>query len=335
MTVQGLRQKFIFSVILGIAVVLALSIYGDGSALLPTFKRFAWAYLPLILGLTLGNYALRFVKWHYYLDQLRVAISFEDSLTIFTAGLSMAVTPGKAGEVLKPILLRLRTGSAISRTVPVIVAERLTDGIAMVILALTGLLLSRQAWQVLVASVLLAGVLVGLLGSSKGSDVLRRLALKVPFLKARTAHLEAFLASSRTLFSPRSLSIGVALGVVSWSGEAFAFYLVLLGLGFHASWLLLVKAIFILCTSTLVGSLSMLPGGLGAVDASVTGLLLLLVRASRAKAAAATLLIRFCTLWFGVAIGLLTLFLFRNRFALTGLGALQGEEISPAPVPGS
>ena len=59
-----------------------------------------------------------------------------------------------------------------------------------------------------------------------------------------------------------------------------------------------------------------MPGGLGAADASVTGLLLLLVRAapmSQPVAVAATLLIRFCTLWFGVLLGLPALLLFGRR----------------------
>jgi uncharacterized membrane protein YbhN (UPF0104 family) len=54
----------------------------------------------------------------------------------------------------------------------------------------------------------------------------------------------------------------------------------------------------------------MLPGGLGAAEASIAGLLLLLVHDPRMTpelAAAATLLVRFATLWFGVLLGLIGL----------------------------
>jgi uncharacterized protein (TIRG00374 family) len=104
--------------------------------------------------------------------------------------------------------------------------------------------------------------------------------------------------------------VAVGLGLISWAGECLAFYLVLLGLGFAPDTTLLLQATFILAMATLVGAASMLPGGLGAADASVTGLLLLLVRAapmSQPVAVAATLLIRFCTLWFGVLLGLVAL----------------------------
>lgn len=319
---------------LGVAVVLALTLYGDASAMASTLGTFRWWLLPLILGLTLVNYGLRFVKWHFYLGQIGASARRGDSLAIFTAGLSMAMTPGKVGEVLKPFLLKLRTGTPMARSVPVVIAERLTDGIAMVVLAFVGLLLSHQAWQVFIAALVLAGLAVGLLGTRSGSAVLHKLSVRVPFIAARTAQVEAFTSSSRVLFTPRNLTLAIALGVVSWSGEAVAFYFVLVGLGIHGSALLAVQATFILCTSTLVGSLSLLPGGLGAVDASVTGLVLLVIHASRAKAAAATLIIRFCTLWFGVAVGLFALFLFRGRFAI-GTAPSRAEELEAVSPVGS
>jgi uncharacterized protein (TIRG00374 family) len=61
----------------------------------------------------------------------------------------------------------------------------------------------------------------------------------------------------------------------------------------------------VLAVSTLVGSASTLPGGLGAAEASITALLLLTVTSDHAVAAAATLLIRLATLWFGVTLGLI------------------------------
>jgi uncharacterized membrane protein YbhN (UPF0104 family) len=316
---EGLQGKFVFSLILGVAVVFALSLYANGSQLLATLRHFNWALIPLVLGLTLFNYALRFLKWHFYLGQIGARVSRMDSFAIFTAGLSMAMTPGKVGEVLKPVLLRLRTGVPVSRSTPIIMAERLTDGLAMIILALGGLALSHAAWQILLLSLLLAVTVVGLLGSTRGGAIVLHIAERLPFVGPRLTLVEAFLHSSRQLFTPRNLLFAVSLGVISWAGEAAAFYLVLTGIGFHPSMLLLIQATFVLATSTLVGSLSLLPGGLGATDASVAGLLILVVHAARAKAAAATLIIRFCTLWFGVGIGLLALFIFRHRLHREGM----------------
>jgi uncharacterized protein (TIRG00374 family) len=81
-------------------------------------------------------------------------------------------------------------------------------------------------------------------------------------------------------------------------------YLVLRGLGVPAGWDTLSKAVFILSFSTVIGAVSTLPGGLGAAEISIAGMLGLLLTLPAGTAAAATLLIRFCTLWFGVALGL-------------------------------
>jgi hypothetical protein len=42
----------------------------------------------------------------------------------------MVLSPGKVGELLKPYLLSERTGVPMTQTIPALVTERLTDGIA-------------------------------------------------------------------------------------------------------------------------------------------------------------------------------------------------------------
>jgi uncharacterized protein (TIRG00374 family) len=79
---------------------------------------------------------------------------------------------------------------------------------------------------------------------------------------------------------------------------------------------LLMVAIFVLAVSSLAGGISMLPGGLGVADASVAGMLLVLIdepEMTDSLAVAATLIIRFATLWFAVLIGALMLLVLRRR----------------------
>jgi uncharacterized membrane protein YbhN (UPF0104 family) len=58
-----------------------------------------------------------------------------------------------------------------------------------------------------------------------------------------------------------------------------------------------------------------LPGGLGSADLSILGLIFALVTRNTTIAGAATLLIRFCTLWFGVSLGAIGLLIFRRSLA--------------------
>jgi uncharacterized membrane protein YbhN (UPF0104 family) len=318
-----LRRRFVLSLLFGLLVVTALSFVGDAPRVLGALRHFAWGLVPAILALTACNYVLRGVKWLYYLRLIGVPIARGEGAAIFACGLSMAMTPGKVGELLKAWLLRARAGTPMAVSAPVILAERLTDGGAMLILASAGLLLYRHGWQVLAVFALVAVAAVCVVQSRPLSLRILAALEGVPALAPRAHHLRAFYESAYVLLGGRALLAALAIGVISWSGECVAFFLVLVGLGFEPSGGLLIRAAFVLATSTLVGSASLLPGGLGAAEASSVALLRLVLPLSNATAVAATLLIRFCTLWFGVCVGVVSLLLFRERL---GLNARPGTE---------
>jgi uncharacterized protein (TIRG00374 family) len=69
----------------------------------------------------------------------------------------------------------------------------------------------------------------------------------------------------------------------------------------------LADTIAVFSLGSLAGALSLLPGGLGVAETSMTGLIRVLGDVPKAAAAAATVLIRLATLWFAVAVGLLAL----------------------------
>jgi uncharacterized protein (TIRG00374 family) len=119
------------------------------------------------------------------------------------------------------------------------------------------------------------------------------------------------------LLNWRILLISTLLSLVSWGCECFAFYYVLTGLGLEGTALLLLQATFIFAASTLFGLVSFLPGGLGASEVSSAGLLIALLGVSASVATAATIIIRFCTLWFGVSLGVGALIWFGHRYRAT------------------
>jgi uncharacterized protein (TIRG00374 family) len=309
-------RKLLLSAGFGIVVLAVLALIGDAPRVWTVLKTFPLSYLPAILLLTSWNYLLRFGKWHFYLQRLHIPAGWRDSVGIFACGLSMAITPGKAGELLKSLLLRRQVGTPIAASAPIVLSERLTDGLAMVCLAATGLGLYHQAVRPLALLVAVSLIVVVL---SQLPTVRHRL---IPWLQnhprfSRWADSIGHLyASARTLLSPPILLLAVGIGLLSWSGECVAFYLVLQGLGLHGGWTLLNQAAFVLAISTLIGSASLLPGGLGTAETSSTALLLAVTHTSLSVAVAATVLIRLCTLWFGVTIGVISLWIYRRRFSL-------------------
>ena len=104
-TGSPLSRRLIFGLLLGFIVFVALILVGDIRQIGSEMRSFPWQIMPAVLGLTLWNYLLRFIKWHYFLKQVKVPnLPVLESARLFVAGFPLAVTPGKVGETLKGVL---------------------------------------------------------------------------------------------------------------------------------------------------------------------------------------------------------------------------------------
>jgi uncharacterized membrane protein YbhN (UPF0104 family) len=239
-------------------------------------------------------------------------ISVSDSLAIFLAGFTLTMTPGKLGEVLKSFLLRQRCDVAVSYTASVVVAERLTDVIGMALLASVGLAAYPFGWQTLAAATIACGAFVLLIQQRGLCLRLLNQVAGLPGLGRFAVPATNLYNSSYLLFQWRPLTAAIVLAVVAWLGECLAFFLVIVGLGQPSSLPLLLQSTFIYAVASLVGALSFLPGGLGATEGSMAVMLTQICGLGRDLAIAATLLIRFATLWFAVLVGIIALAVFQS-----------------------
>lgn len=311
----GITRRIITGLVFGFLTLLTLVLLGDIRQVGSQVAGFRWQLYPAVLGLTLFNYLLRFLKWHFYLGQIGVRnLGLLESARLFVAGFPLAVTPGKAGEVLKAVWLRQAAGAPIPSGISVVLAERISDGLAVLFLSTLGVIGYPQYWPEFFAilAILLTFVIVSQIRPL--ALALLNWGLRVPVVKRFIPSLQEFYESSFQLFRPRSLITGVGLGAVSWLGEGTGMYLILLGLGVEPGWKAYGIAVFALSFSIVIGAASTLPGGLGASELSISGMLALLLGVSADLSAAATLLIRFATLWFGVSLGLLVWAFSRDLF---------------------
>jgi uncharacterized protein (TIRG00374 family) len=305
------------AIIVGVVIFLsAFLLIGDTREIGQALDHFSWWLLPPALLLTLWNYGLRFAKWQLYLRQLDVrGLPVGISLLVFLSAFAMSITPGKVGELLKCVLLRQFTGAPVSRSTAIVVAERLTDGLAMIILASAGVLqFTLGRWVIGIA--IIGGVCaIALLRRPIWFRLVIRKLPAIPLLTTVERHTESFLEASGALLRPRPLLLGAGMGIIAWLGECAALYLILVGLGLTPSWDLFAVAVFTLSISSLAGALSMVPGGLGVAEASVAAMLVVLVAddaMNRGLAVAAALLIRLATLWFAVVLGAIALVIVRR-----------------------
>ena len=61
--IARLKRRFPYGLILGVAVIAAVTLASNGPALAGMRSRCDWRLMPIVIGLTLANYLLRFGKW--------------------------------------------------------------------------------------------------------------------------------------------------------------------------------------------------------------------------------------------------------------------------------
>ena len=285
--------------VLAVVTFLGLFLVGETRAVLEALAAVElWTVPAALLLVTLG-YGVRFLKWEYYLRTLDVEVPLRTSALVFFSGLMLTVTPGKLGELWKAWFLRDLEDVPASTTTSVVGAERVTDVLALTAFASLGIFVYRQSLIVLVgvASAFLVGLGV-LQWRSLCLGLLER-SRNVPVVGRYAPELRTFYEGAYSLFRPRPLSVATGLSLVSWGLEGLAFWLVLEGFGAAATPAL---GLFVFGLGSVVGALSMLPGGLAATEASMVGVLLAFGYAP-AVAAGATLLVRVLTLWYGAIFG--------------------------------
>lgn len=150
-------------------------------------SRFHFYYLSLILLLAFTNYIVRCPKWEYYLRRLSMNVPVRDSLTIFFSGLTMCITPGKVGELLKSYLLKKSKGTPISYSIPVVIMERVTDLISILLLMFLGILSFKYGWKTFILGCGFIIICLLFLNSKRGLQIL----FKLPRLSKSSISLKA------------------------------------------------------------------------------------------------------------------------------------------------
>ena len=315
---QRLTRRLIAATVLGAVVFAALAAYGDLQELGSNLRRYRWEYFIAGLGLATANYVLRFIRWQYYLATLGIplgphGVQVGDSARIFVAGFVMSITPAKVGEVFKSVLLQDSHGIPLARTAPIVVAERLTDLLALVLLtALGSTAMIGRAEVALVGAAVVVIVWVACAYRPVAQWVFDTLA-RVPFFARRERGIRDAYESLHGLLRPRVLATASAIAMVSWALECVS--LLVIARGFAGAALGLLESTFAYGAPTLVGALALLPGGLGATEASMTGVLRTLTDPplSLAVATAITILVRLATLWWAVVLGVGALIWHRSQ----------------------
>ena len=303
------KTSKLWSIILASVIIyLIIGIYADLEKLTQAMKEFYWPYLFILFALTTVNYLLRYIKWDFFLKKAGIHLNLKENLFVFFSGLSMIITPGKMGEIWKAWLIKDIKGVELSKTIPVVIVERITDVLGLVILSLFGILYYKQSTDLILIFALLTLIFFTSIKSKRISNkIISTLETK---MEKYAENIRTMHKTFQKITTPKDLIIMSLLSAFAWFFECLGMYLVVLG--FQQS-INIILATFIFSFASLAGAISMIPGGLGVAEATILGFLQL-YGIPQTTSAGIAIIVRLGTLWYGALMGLCIYLLFRKKY---------------------
>ena len=284
-----------------------MGIYADFRDLISAIEHFNWIFFILMIVLTTFAYFIRFIKWNFFLKSIEIHLNIKDNLFVFFSGLGMIITPAKIGEIWKGWLIKDINGESLSKTVPVVIIDRVTDLIGLIILSALGILYYKGGAYILITLIIIfIGFFIAIKSeriSSKIISILEKRAGKYS-KDIKTMH-QTFIR----LMNPKNMTLMSFLSVFAWFFECLALFFVVIGFGQSINVLI---STFIFSFASLAGAVSMIPGGLGVAEATISGLLQYFGLSATISVGVA-IIIRFGTFWYGAILGFLVYLIFKNK----------------------
>ena len=302
---KSLFDNLVIFAIIIIIFYIAILIYSDINAIADKISNIQIIYLPIIFSLTGIQLIILGIKYQRMLKKLGINIPLKEGIKIFIAGISLIATPGGAGTAIKSHILKKKYNAPLSKTLPTIFMERLTELIGtLIILSLffywTNLYESILA---IVFGFIFTFIMYLLISKNKTFNSLKVLLNKINRIKKLSASIDDSKESFLLLRKKDTF-----LEMIGWSFIAklayfFAVYFIFLSLNVDLG-LLLSGQIY--HTSLVLGSLSFLPSGIVVTESTMIAILL----NHGIDFSLATLLViftRLVTTWTSTILGVITL----------------------------
>jgi glycosyltransferase 2 family protein len=241
--------------------------------------------LAAAIGLYAIATALRGERWLHLTRRGGARLSRVDAYALTTVGyMGNNALPARAGDLLKSVLTSRRAGTPTADGFGTLVAERVLDAIALVLLfavlvTTLSLPLGVKGWML---ALVVGGVLVALFAAwllGRDTDAGKRAQQVVARL----------LAPTRSLWSSGGAAL-LALSVVLWLVEGSVYADLGAVAGLHLS---LVDGLYIMALANLVALVPAAPGYVGTFDAAVILAVRLVAGGTHAAALAYAVVVRF------------------------------------------
>jgi uncharacterized protein (TIRG00374 family) len=298
----------------GLATLLGLLMVIQPPAVISALRGVDLRLLGAALLVTAAFYVVQGVRWHFLLREAGVRLRLHESTLINLAGQTVtAVLP--LGDLTRALFASEATGAPFGAAAAAVTVQELTFTTLLVLSAAPGLLGVPGGW--LITALVLGGVagILLILAVPAVYARVRGVVARLPLVRRGIDQVDTLREQTMTLLTrPVAIVSGILdLGRVALA--ALAMTLILRAMGVQLGWWLVVLTVAV---AYLGGALSFLPGGIGANEATVLGVLAGL-GVPHAQALAAALLERVALTGVPGVVGLLAYIAIHRRLHLGGL----------------
>ena len=263
-----LINKAILILIFSVLLYSLIAIFTDFSKFVENLQNLNLMFLPLIIFIMILSLCVKSIRQDYLLKKLNIRIPFKNNLKIFIAGLSMLVTPGGSGELVKSHILKEKFDEPISKTIPVIFLERFHDflGILGVLVLTAFFIFSSHVFLAIIGSSVILSLISVIIIQKNFLKWIQQKLVKIKFLEKLFMQDDQFYASLFTLFKPKPILISFLISFVGIILDGFAIYLSIISIIPEIQFFEAVQKGF---TAVIVGLFSLLPAGIGVTEVSL------------------------------------------------------------------
>ena len=296
------RLILVLVAVVGIyAIFLFMSDYNIISEKISNFKI---NYLPIILFFVSVSWIPLIIKWHLLLKNCEIHVPLKKSILVFFSGVAFEITPGQIGSLIKSQILKTSSNISRTKTVPIIVVEKVYDLIGAILASIIGIIiLGIEPYLIILAISVLAVIFFFMYYRPASEIFFKRIAKSKSFSKY-IDNMSEFHTIVQKSTNVKIATVCILLGVVYWFIISTAAYYTLIAFDINVLDYLTVLAIY--TTSILLGAISFIPAGIGVTEGSIAGLFTL-NGIDVSTALILSVMIRVLTLWFSVCVGFIAL----------------------------
>jgi len=300
-----LNGKVLIFLALAVLFYSVLLFISDLNEIASELESLKLEYFLLTFPLTILTIVISGWRFHLILSKLGIQLRFKDSLKIFVGGLSMLITPGSSGTIIKSYILKKKTGHSISSTTPIIIYEKWLEFVSIIIVI--GFLLFwtefLESKLVFVIGLALIAASFFIFKNSLGLQFLNKLLTKLKFTRKFVINIDEFKNTTFELIKPKAIAKFLVISLTAKFITLVTVYLIFLSLNTKFDFFYSGQIYF---TSVLIGVLSFIPGGIIVTEAGMLGMLLN-YGVGFSEASILVLIIRFITFWFPILLGFIVL----------------------------